>query len=119
MEPYREITTEIRKHNINLLWHLSDRWFRILEFSFILGVLNYFKDNTSGTIIKIIYWLSWTFMFWLVLEVTEFIAQKFSKSRSLKMRWLIWIISFAIFYTLFVVVTSATVLITEKQFGTE
>lgn len=117
MEPFKKVTTEVRKHNISLLWSISDRWFRILEFSLIMGILNYFKDQTSSIVIEIIYWISWTFMFWLILEVIEFIAQTFSKNKTLKIRWLIWAVSFSAFFMLFLTITSAANFITEGQFG--
>ena len=85
---------EIRKHNLELLWFISEKWFRILEFSLILTTLYYFKDKTGNVFIIIIYWLSWMIFYMWFLELGELISEKISTTKRFKNRkFLVWILS--------------------------
>lgn len=111
MEPYKVISWEIRKHNLNSLWGLADRWFRVLEFSFILGILTYFKDKVDtpslGMTLELIHWVSWGFLYMLVLELIDTFAQLLSKDKSTGKKWLVWFLSFIIIYFIYIMIIGA------------
>ncbi len=100
---------EIRKHNIQKLWFISDRWFRILEFSLILATLHYFKDKASGVLVAAIYWVSWAVFYMWVLEMGEFIAVKINYSGQLNKnkRYFVWLLSMALVIGLYLLITTA------------
>ena len=99
---------EIRKHNLELLWFISERWFRILEFSLILATLYYFKDKTGNVFIIIIYWLSWMIFYMWFLELGELISEKvntdkkFSKNR----KFLVWVLSMFPVLMIYTIITA-------------
>ena len=103
----KETSIETRKHNLKVLWLLSDKWFRFLEFILILSTLYYFKDKTQNIFVGVIYWLSWAIFYMWVLEVGEFLADKIndSKKSSNSKKYLIWM------FSMFVVISIYSILI--------
>lgn len=107
---------EETKHRPEAWWFLTDRWFRIVEFSLVLGTL-YFFDREIGSIpIKALYWLSWFFFYAWSVELGEYIADKFSKGRSSKKKWLVWTVCMFVVIGLYTLITTTANLIIEKQF---
>lgn len=93
-----------KNSNIEQYWFLADKWFRILEFSLVLGVLEYFSEKINSIALKIVYYISWMFFYWFFLEIGESIAKKMSINYKGK-RWLIWTVSMFVvlgFYQLIV-----------------
>ncbi len=57
---------EIKEYNLRKIWLLSDKWFRIWEFSLVLGALYYLKEKTHHILFSGVYWLSSIiFLMWL------------------------------------------------------
>lgn len=104
-----KISVEIRKQNIEQLWFISDRWFRILEFSLILASLFYFKEKTNNIFVTIIYWFSWIIFFMWFLEIGEFISDKinYGKRFSKNKRLLIFAISMIPVMAIYTIITIA------------
>lgn len=101
-----ETTLKIRNENLNLLWFISGRWFRILEFSLILGTLHYFKDKFGGLPIFIIYWVSWGILYMWFFEIGELVSDKIHAVRKLKNeRIFIWILPTAAVLAIYTIVT--------------
>ena len=98
---------EIRKSNVKFLWLIAEKWFRVLEYSFIVGGLHYFGDKTGNIFIKIFYWISLILFYMLFVEIGELIAEKIYSRRTIgrKMKWLIWIISMSIAILFLIVIT--------------
>lgn len=47
-------------------WLVTERWFRLLEISIILGTLYYFSEKIGSLFLTMVYWLSWGIFFvWL------------------------------------------------------
>ena len=107
MESLKESPVEIRKHNIKLLWFISDKWFRILEFSLILATLYYFKDKTENIFISGVYWLSWMIFYIWFLEIGEYISEKISveKQFSKNRKFFVWILSMFPVIAIYMIIT--------------
>jgi len=63
-----------RRQNLSVLWFLNEKWFSILQYSFIIGALYYFKESTGNIFIYLIYWISWFVFYWWFLELGELVA---------------------------------------------
>lgn len=107
MENVKEKFFENRKHNLKVLWFLSDKWFRILEFSLILGTLYYFKDKTQNIFVSVIYWLSWIIFYMWFLELGEFLSDKINSGEitSKYKRSTIWMFSMFLVMSIYFIVT--------------
>lgn len=83
MEKERISELEITYNKTKLSWYIADKWFRVLEFSFVLGALHYFNERLEDNIaITIIYWMSWVF-FWGWFEDTgNYIAELINTKKS-------------------------------------
>jgi hypothetical protein len=103
------IPPEIRKERMGQLWFLADRWFRILEFSLILGTLGYFKERHPSISISIIYWISWAVFFAWVDEVGEFLGDSIDKKQ--KRNWMTFTLTTCIVIFYYLVVTQTLKLI--------
>jgi len=86
---------EIVNNNSSISWRIADKWFRILEFSFILALLHYFAETLNNIPLKIIYWLSWM-VFWSWFDdvskiIVEFfhIKKRFSENK----KFWVWVLS--------------------------
>lgn len=100
-----------------LFWGLAERWFRLLEMGLILGTVGFLNAKTDNWAITAIYWLSWLVLYMWFLEFGESIAVSFTTDKSIKRRWVVWVLSM-IFTTLFYIATSyTTTWIIEQQFG--
>lgn len=93
MESLKESPVEIRERNIKLLWFISDKWFRILEFSLILATLYYFRDK--NIFISGVYWLSWMIFYVWFLEIGEYVSEKITaeKQSSKNRKFFVWVLS--------------------------
>jgi len=100
---------EIRKHNIELLWFISEKWFRILEFSLILATLYYFIDKTHNIFIVAIYWFSWMIFWSWFTEIGEFLTEKITEGKKLSKnkKLLVWILSMIPVIAIYTVITMA------------
>ena len=107
MGSIKEVSIEIRKRNIELLWFLSDRWFRVLEFSLILATLYYFENKTGSILINIIYWFSWIIFYMWFLELGELLSEKIASGKrpSKNQKFLLWIFSMFFVITIYTVIT--------------
>lgn len=105
----------VNHHKPELWWLLTDRWFRLLEFSLILGALYYFDHKTGNIILRIIYWISWFLFFSWFLEVGEYVIERFSFEKKLILRFLILIIVTLAIAVVFLLVTSSANILIEQQ----
>ena len=107
METTKEVSIEIRKHNLGILWFISDRWFRILEFSLILATLYYFKDKTGNILVGGIYWLSWMIFYMWFLELGELISAKLSSTKKFSKngKFLVWVLSMFPVLMIYMIIT--------------
>jgi len=97
---------EIRKSNVKFLWLIAERWFRVLEYSFIVGALHYLGDKTGNIFIKIFYWISLILLCMFFEEMGELIAEKIYSRKIIgrKMKSFIWIISMSVAVSFFIVI---------------
>ncbi len=107
MESVKESPVKIRENNIKLLWFISDKWFRILEFSLILATLYYFKDRTENIFISGVYWLSWMIFYMWFSEIGEYISEKISAEKQFDKdrRIFIWILSIFPVIAIYMIIT--------------
>lgn len=109
MKNIREKFLKTRKYNLRTLWFLSDKWFRILEFSLILGMFYYFKDKTQNIFVSVIYWLSWGIFYMWFLELGEILSNKINggkKSSKIK-NFIIWMFSMFLIMLIYFIITEA------------
>ncbi len=104
------------KANPERYWFIADRWFRILEFSILLSVLNYFREKTGNIFITILLILSFAiFMGWFI-EFQEYLFDRISKFTILskKKKILIDALMFLVFIGINLMVFKATSIIALK-----
>ena len=108
MESKRKSPLEIREHNVKLLWSISDKWFRILEFSLILATLYYFKDRTENFFVSGIYWFSWIVFYMWFLEIGEYVSERISagKQYSKSRNFLVWVLSMFPVLAIYTIITA-------------
>lgn len=92
-------------------WTMADKWFRLLEFSLILGTLYYFKQTTGNIIVTVLYWVSFFFLFSWFLEVGEVFVRTSQK----RIPWLPWIISMFLTLLVYTVITQGANFIIDQQ----
>lgn len=110
-------SVKVREYNLKRLWFISDRWFRILEFSLILATLYYFKNKTHSVFLIGIYWFSWAIFYMWFMEFGEFISARIAhgKKFSKKKKMLIWILSMIPVIAIYIVITTAANSIIETR----
>lgn len=106
------IPPEIRKERMGQFWFLADKWFRILEFSLILGTLGYFREKHTNILVSILYWISWIIFWFWVDELGEFLADAIDKNR--KRRWGTFILTSFIVMFYYLLITHTLELIIQK-----
>ena len=90
----------------SVFWKLTDRWFRVLEMSLILGTLYYFKIKTGNLIIGGIYWISVGVLYMWFLESSDYIYIALtSNKKSSTTKWFIWIICTSLAVSLYWLIT--------------
>ncbi len=105
-----------RKANLILLWAISEKWFRILEYSLIMGVLYFAKQKIDFIIIDIVYYVSWIVYFLVFIEAAEFAAQQYYFEKEVKnnfVRWIAWIFSMFMFLIFFFLIIHTGEIITD------
>lgn len=93
------------KTQLNFQAFITEKWFRIIEYSIILGGLKYFKDITSNKYIFVAYWISWFMFYFWFLELGDFLTEIFNKSSKLLNKFTINLLFTLPFVFLFYVVT--------------
>lgn len=106
------ISPETRKERMGQLWFLADKWFRILEFSLILGTLGYFREKHPSISVSVIYWISWSIFFAWVEELGEFLADAIDKKQ--KRSWTTFIITAFIVLFYYMVITQTLELVIQQ-----
>ena len=109
---------KIIKDNSDISWFIADKWFRILEFSFILGTLHYFSETINNRVYTVIYWISWI-LFWSWFEdigklITEFIYARYPHFTKIK-RLLVFVLCTAFIILIYFFVTHTVDSIINKE----
>lgn len=109
---------EIIKNRFESSWFITDKWFRILEFSFILAALRYFEALTNNIALTITYWLSWVLLWSWFEDFSKYIMELVKvKSKSAKnYRVTVWILSTIFVMAIYLIVTIASDSIVNKQY---
>ena len=72
-------------------WFFADKWFRILEFSVILAILNYFMKKSGDILITILFFVSYIIFLMWFLEFQEYILEKILEIKKLNIKYKIFI----------------------------
>jgi hypothetical protein len=109
---------EITTSNSKIHWYLAEKWFRLLEFAFIISILKYFKETTNSIPVAITYFLSWGILWAWFEEIGKLMAELIYKNKKLSKRTRLWIWIFSAFIVsaLYVFINSVADSITAKQF---
>lgn len=93
----------------------TDGWFRMIEFSLVLGGLHYFMNKTELMMIASIYWFSWFMLFAWFVQLGEYFAHKVSNKKPKRTKFLIYTVAVLFFVLTFLVVTSIGNTITSSK----
>jgi hypothetical protein len=105
------------KSNPELYWFLSDKWFRIIEFSLILGLFHYFSIETDYLTLKIVYWLSWYVVFMWFLELIDYLFEEFVDIMTTRgKKLLVYIVTIVVVSAFYALIVTTTQIVIEKQF---
>ena len=108
----------IVKNNSKIHWYLAEKWFRLLEFAFIISLLKYFMETTHSVAIAITYFLSWGILWAWFDEIGKIIAGLIYQNKKLSKRaqWWIWVLSAFVVSALYMFINSVTDSVISKQF---
>ncbi|MFA6257392.1 MAG: hypothetical protein WC671_00045 [Candidatus Paceibacterota bacterium] len=109
---------EIVKSNSKMHWYLAEKWFRLLEFAFIISILKYLKEITHSIPIAITYFLSWGILWAWFDEIGKLIAELIYQNKKLSKRtqWWIWVLSAFVVSALYMFINSVADSVILKQF---
>jgi len=93
------------ENQLNFHSFITEKWFRIIEFSLILGLLDYFRDITNNYLFSAVYLVSWVVFFGWFLVMGEYIAEFIYKRKKPLSRFTINIIATIPFVFLYFVIT--------------
>jgi len=88
--------SKTRWRNIETLWKVSEKWFRIIEYSLILGILSFVNQKINSIAITILYYISWGAFAVLLMEAGEYVAERYYETKQIKSsrtRWVVWTLS--------------------------
>lgn len=85
---------------------LTDGWFRMIEFSIVLGGLHYFMNKTQSMMISIVYWLSWFMLFAWFVQLGQYFAHRVSTKKPKRTQFLIYTVVVLFFILTFLIVTN-------------
>ena len=66
-----------------------EKWFRLLEYSFLIGVLKYFKEISGEWTIDLVYWLSYGLLYMWFLDFGECITDRLYSGKSIVKKTLV------------------------------
>ncbi len=96
-----------------LYWAISDKWFRLLEFTLIIATLKYFSDTTHIIQIQALYWISYFVLFMWVMEAVDWCRELLGTKMSQLSAALI---SVAVIVGIYAFISSAVQAVINNQF---
>lgn len=80
------------QRSLEIGWNLAERWFRVVEFSIILGFLNFAVEKSGNPYVKIIYWISNAAYFGIFSDLWVFIAVVVGEKKKFVWKFIIFLL---------------------------